>query len=204
MSTVQQMEISRQRPIIEIRTIPAKLNIQRVGRPQFRIRHKPPEMRIHHRLPTMQIDRSQRNAMLDRMSIFRRTEQYAAQSVQIGLESIGKIAEEGNRMAAIYQRHNSISQIIADRVKAPVQLTAQALPSAQINWDPGQMEIEWTPGEFSLEWIMDKMIEMQYEPGRVEINMIQYPYIKIEFTPRDKPRFEPQIPRRVNKLDRTL
>ena len=201
---MQQMEITRQRPIMEIRTIPAKLNIQRVGRPEFRIRHNPPQMRIHHRLPTMQIDRSQRNALLDRMSIFSRTEQYAARSVQIGLESIGRIVEEGNRMAAIYQRHNTISQIIADRVKAPVQLTAQALPAAQINWDPGQMDIEWTQNEFSLEWIMDKMIEMQYEPGRVEISMVQYPSLEIRFTPREKPRFEPQIPKWQTKLDDTI
>lgn len=204
MSTVQQLEITRQRPVMEIRTIPAKLNIQRVGRPQFRIRNKPPEMRIHHRLPTMQIDRSQRNALLDRMSIFQRTAEVADQSFQIGLEAIGRIAEEGNRMAAIYQRHSTISQIIADRARAPVQLTVKALPPAQINWEPGQMEIEWTAHEFSLEWIMDKMLDMQYEPGRVEINMVQYPSIDIKFKPQEKPRFEPQVPKRVNKLDRTV
>jgi hypothetical protein len=85
-----------------------------------------------------------------------------------------------------------------------VQLTVKALPPAQINWEPGQMEIEWTAHEFSLEWIMDKMLDMQYEPGRVEINMVQYPSIDIKFKPQEKPHFEPQVPKRVNKLDRTV
>jgi hypothetical protein len=51
---------------------------------------------------------------------------------------------------------------------------------------------------------MDKMLDMQYEPGRVEINMVQYPSIDIKFKPQEKPHFEPQVPKRVNKLDRTV
>ncbi len=199
------LEITTIKPQLEITTRAARLDIQRINRPQFRIRHQRPQMKIHHRMPQMRIDRTAVNQALNRYSAIGLTKKVATESQQASLEAVARIAQEGNRMAKIYQRHNSISQKIADRQQSSVSVNSSAMPMPSINWDPGQMNIEWTPNEFSLEWMMDKSLDIAFQPHSVNIQVVKHASIKIEFKPDGRAR-EPavRIPRRRQKIDKTM
>lgn len=199
------LEITTIKPQLDIRTQAARLDIQRINRPQFRIRHQRPQMKIHHRMPQMRIDRTAINQALNRYSAIGLTKKIAVESRQAALDAVARIAQEGDRMAKIYQRNNNISQVIADRNQGSVSINSSAMPMAAIDWDPGQMNIEWSPNEFSLEWMMDKSLDIAFQPHRVDIRVVRHGEVKIEFKPDGKSR-EPavRVPRRRQKIDKTM
>ena len=199
------LEITTIKPQLEITTRAARLDIQRINRPQFRIRHQRPQMKIHHRMPQMRIDRTAVNQALNRYSAIGLTQKAASEARQAALDAVARIASEGDRMAKIYQRHNNISQIISERSQKNVSINSSAMPLAAIDWDPGQMDIEWSPNEFSLEWMMDKSLDIAFQPHSVDIRVVRHGEIKIEFKPDGRAR-EPavRIPRKRQKIDRTM
>ena len=174
------LEVEVQRPALQIRSQSAKLKLQS-QRPTFRQSIRPPQMMIKSIKPTFTIDRSQTNWAVNQSSVFQLARQFRQESVQKGLEAIGRIASEGDRLRMIHQKHQTMTQIISDRLTEVKTLNIAAVPRPHLNWEPGQMEIEWTPFEHELIWDMPGMLAIDVEPHQVTIELDQLPDISFRF-----------------------
>ena len=199
------LEVTTIKPKLEITTRAARLYIQQKNRPQFKIGHSRPQMKIHRRMPQLRIDRSDVNNALNRYSTIDLTFKVASEARQAALDAVARIASEGDRMANIYQRHNNISQIIVDRSQKSVSINSSAMPMTAIDWDPGQMDIEWSPNEFSLEWMIDKALDIVFQPHSVDIRVVRYGEVRIEFKPDGKSRETAvRVPRKNQIIEKRM
>ena len=174
------LEVEVQRPVLRIRTQPAKIEVQQQTM-QFRQNHRPAQMRVHKVKPTFQVDRSQINKVINRQSVFQLSQQFASESLQKGLEAIGRIASEGDRLKMIHQKHQTVANVIAERLAKTSDLNMVAIPRPDLSWDPGNFEIEWTPFEQELIWDMPEPVNVQVQPHQVIIELEQLPDVKFRF-----------------------
>ena len=174
------LEVEVQRPALSIRSQPAQIRLES-RRPMFRQSTRPPQMQISRVKPSFTVDRSQTSWAVNQSSVFQLARQFRRESVQKGLEAIGRIASEGDRLRMIHLKHNTMARIISERLTDVKNLNLVAVPKPQINWEPGQMEIEWTPFEQELIWDMPGMLEIDVVPHQVIIELEQLPDISFRF-----------------------
>lgn len=174
------LEVDVQRPALKIETQPARIEM-RQQRAMFKQKRQPAQMQIHRTDPTFTVDRSNSNRALNRMPILQQIKQFQDQSVQVGLEAIGRIAGEGNRLSRIYDRHQSVAAVVTDRLAASGNLNMVAVPKPVLNWEPGHFEIEWKQFEQELQWMTPQKVEIEVQPHQVTIELEHPPEIRIHF-----------------------
>jgi hypothetical protein len=106
-----------------------------------------------------------------------------SESKRIALEGIGRIVENGNRMAAINHKTNAFADIAAEQAFEPSDMNylgEASYDNVNIDYTPHKVETTVNPGAVDIRITANKP-EITYTPSKVEIYMQQYP--KIEMIP---------------------
>ena len=180
------LEINVVRPALEVRTERTSVGI-RQQQARFRSEVEPARMQVRHEMPRFSIDRSQSAWAVNQMSVFDLSRSWSAEALQDSLRGIARIAEEGDRMMQIYQRHQTVAGIISDRFQTSAELRLVPVPRPILSWEPGRSEVEWTPFRQELKWDMPDSVTYDVQPGSVSTTFTPRPRVDIEFIRLDAP-----------------
>lgn len=166
-----QMEISRDKGGLQIRSNPIKVNID-----TFEARSSV--------VPTTA------------QSI----QQSAQKGLQASYEATAVLARQGRMMMESPVDGTVIPQIARDAVQQPmVDLNIQFLPTsdADLSWTGGEMSIHYEMDKLNFDWRMEQM-KFTFVPGDIEFTMTQRPDVIIKYVggplyvpPSSDPNYEP-------------
>ena len=101
---------------------------------------------------------------------------------QIALETIGRIAQDGDQLARIESGQDAVVALATESNNTPVPEVIWAwLEPPAITYTAHQPEFRFTPARFSTELIRGT-VNIDYEPYQFNLRMIQYPSIKMWVT----------------------
>jgi len=167
---------------IGINTTNAYLDIRQPKGEQS-IRQIKPQMTVDRELPKVIIDQSQCFAEAGRKPISQVVSEYAQLGRQQALEGIARIVEDGNRMAMIQNKMPAAIPEIALKNSTPKQneFNFGLIPTSRPKIDvTGYLNINWQLGGVEYSYTPRKPIA-DYNPGKVDIYMKQYPKTEIRF-----------------------
>ncbi len=179
------ISIQTSRPVLDIRSTPAKLEIRNQLRRPFRTTTTRPEMMVERQRPKMSVnwkkvwaDRGVRSPEYFRQY----TQQNSRQAVQT---AIGNIVACGNNSLGVENyigtSQNPIASwawdsMMSDIPEMSMDMTA---PSPEVEWEQGYMRIDWSPGNIEIEWDEAFMPEISVTPYSVEISLKGQNEVKI-------------------------
>ncbi|MGE6630220.1 DUF6470 family protein [Bacillus sp. NPDC077027] len=158
---------------------------QEVEQPKADLEIKQPGavMNITRTPSKLTIDQTEAFADMDIKSIFKRSEEWAAEGKQAIGAGMGRRAEQGSELVKIENGGNVIAEISKINGSRPTkELTIGYIPSyfsVKIDYQPSELQIDIEPQKPIIEATPHKPI-VNYLPGKVDINMLQYPELKIE------------------------
>ncbi|WZL73737.1 DUF6470 family protein [Clostridiaceae bacterium 35-E11] len=172
--------------LINIKTTPGKLQIKQ---PQADINSQiqPPKVQIHSEQAKVAIDQSQCFAESGLKSVFQLGKEWAAQGIQQAFQGIGRIAAQGDELAAIETGGNPISKQALENAflmyekNFNIGLMPKSRP--KIEFTGGTVDIKVIPGEIRQNVKINKP-QIQYTRGNVEVYLKQKNSIKIEYVGR--------------------
>lgn len=96
------------------------------------------------------------------------------------IAAIGRAVEDGNRLAAsIASGGNVIADMAAERaMDPPIELTIAYVPLPDIRYTPHSPQISVKDGTFDIT-TQPGSVQGNFKPGQVDINVMQYPSIKM-------------------------
>lgn len=102
----------------------------------------------------------------------------AQEARNIGLEAVGRIAEEGNRMGQIASGENAVVEIAADSCNSPVsELTWAPLEKPEVHYTANQPQIRFIDGSLNIT-VERGNVQTNFQPGKVNVSVAQYPSIR--------------------------
>lgn len=166
-----QMEISRDKGGLQIRSNPIKVNIDTF---------------------------EARNSVVPTTA--RSIQQSAQKGVQAAYEATAVLARQGRMMMESTVDGTVIPQMARDAVQKPmVDLNIQFLPTtgADLSWTGGEMSIHCQMDKLNFDWRMEQM-NFTFVPGDIEFTMTQRPDVIIKYVggplyvpPSSDPDYEP-------------
>ncbi len=177
-----QLDITTQKPVLSIRSRDADVRI-RQQTATFRTQVRPARMRIDSRIPRFTVDRSASEAQLNNQPVMDWLRSCAQEAKASTLQGIGRIAREGDRLMRIYDRHQNIAAVVADRAVRTVGINVAALAKPVVEWDPGRMEVEWEPSDVTIDWNAPDAVRYDVTPASIDIQVVQRPSVEIEAVP---------------------
>lgn len=173
-STKAQIGLNIQQPVQEIEQPKANLDLQQ---PKAILTMQTTN-------PKLTIDASAARESMDYKNSISRTREIAQQSSQELLEGIARRAQEGYELMQIENGGNPIVQHAKSRGRQPYSsLNIKFIPQADsvnINFEPGQVDINVEPQNVINNTRINKPIH-NYTPGKVNVEMLQYPSLKIDW-----------------------
>lgn len=181
------LKITRTFGELGARTTHAKIKI-RSSRPQFRIKRKQPEMVVNRQPARMIIDNSRAFAQRGSKSMLILADEFAKWASDICAEAIARISAEGTEVAkAGKNRGEVIRQIIIDKISNnKTFINVQFAEGPDVRWEEGYIHIDWIIQQPEIEWDVKASVEIDIEPGMVEIYVRKYPSLKIEVEKKQK------------------
>lgn len=185
---------------LNIATQPCKLNLQTTP-PQIQLTTTRPVLNIDTEAAKVEIRSSQGKLEIDqypcRYSIgLKNTSDAIRDNAQAGyqaaIEAIGRISQEGDRMAAIESHEDAIINIDMESLTdEPVEVTLGRIADPEIRYTPQPVEYEPTPAKvnFNLE---RGTVDNQLRRGTVDISVAQYASVRF-WTTEGKPDFDVKI-----------
>ncbi|MFZ5353328.1 MAG: DUF6470 family protein [Bacillota bacterium] len=166
---------------ISISTNNAKLYINQQPA-DFDLRQKHLKIEMHTEQIRVQIDQRQcfnESGLKSNDALLREA---TAMGRQAALEAIGRIASEGTMLAAIEKGGNPIAEIAFNNTHKQESYTIDSMPKSRpiIDFVGGKVDIRIEEGEVILNTSPNK-VEIDSEPGSVEISLKTRPQISIEF-----------------------
>jgi hypothetical protein len=131
----------------------------------------------------MHVDNSEAWASTGLRSVHRSIDEAARRGVQLGKEGTGRLASDGNYLAAI-QDGSTIPRLAAmsiDHSMANMQMAFIPSVAPDITWDPPVFSLNYEMDKLSFDWRTQNRPEMQYVPGNVEVDIEQYNKVVIEY-----------------------
>lgn len=166
-----QMEVSRDKGGLQIRSQPIKVNIDTF---------------------------EARNSIVPTTA--RSIQQGAQRGVQAAYQATAVLAQEGRMMMEAKVDGEVIPQLARQASMPPMSNTnIQFLPSVspEISWDGGEMNIRYEMDKLNFDWRMEQM-EFTFVPGDIEFTMTQRPDVIIKYVggplyvpPSSDPDYEP-------------
>lgn len=139
------------------------------------------EMNIDKELPKVNIDQHQCFAEAGLKNIFELIEENAQLGKQRAYEAIGRIVDEGNRLASIENGFSAIPDIAYENMGMEREFNVKFIPQSRpeitvtghlnINWQIGKTETHYTP----------KKPIISYQTGKVEVYLRQKPSIEMKY-----------------------
>ncbi len=132
----------------------------------------------------LSIDTTEARADLDLKSSGRRAVEFADTSLQKAMEGLARRAQEGDELMKIENQGNPIAEQAKRRGKQPYSsINIKFIPSqgsVKVNFDPAKVDVEVEPQKVVNNTKVNKPIH-DYTPGKVNIDLIQQPSIKIDW-----------------------
>ena len=171
--TYGQIGIDTYRSHMEIEQTPPKANIEQ----------RPPELTIDKKLPKVYIDQAQCFAESGLKPALQLADDFYKEGLQAVFEGIGRMAEEGTRLAAIEKGGNPIADMAYEKLQRNYHLEMVQMPKSRpnIEWDMGHVDIKWQPNPAKIEWDIHTKADITATRHRVDIYMKEWPDIKIEY-----------------------
>lgn len=167
--------------LIGIDSTRAKLSIEQ-PRAVFEMKQKLPKVDIKTELGHIIIDQRQcfNEAGLKDNTAF--AEYVVQESRQAVLEGISRVSYEGDMMAAIETKINAVAEIAASNSIRMYDFNVDFIPKSRpkIDFTDGGLDIQLERGYVDLRVIPQKPV-INYEPGKVDIYMRQYPSISFRY-----------------------
>ncbi|WP_165452655.1 DUF6470 family protein [Paenibacillus thalictri] len=174
------IQIHQQYAQIGIETDRGQLEI-RQPRPDFEIQTKPAKLETTYRKGDQVIDQSASWEALGKGTIFQFTERVADESKSIAMEGIGRRVDEGNRLAAIQNGGNPISEIAFESAFRDFKMNYEGpfyTTSVKLTYTPNRPEVHFEPGDVNITAKVNPP-EINYSPGKVNIYMLQKNAVEI-------------------------
>lgn len=180
------LEIRRTDAVFAVETTPARLEMQS-ERARLEFRQKHAKVNIHTELPKIRIDQYQCFAEAGLKNNYDLLQEIVQRAKQYALEYVGKVAADGDMLAAIEKGGNPIAAI-AERDAYPehefgldtipksrpkISVTGDLRIEPERNWEGANNGVEgrFIPGS----------LNVNYYPGKVNIYMKQYPSVDIRY-----------------------
>ena len=180
------LEIRREFGMLSIETTYAQIK-PRQTRVQMTAEYKPAVFSTGGRLPKVKIDQTESFASAGNKPVFRMASDNYSRSVQKGIETIGKIVDEGLTFLRIEEGGNPVPRIARQRMEEShrVDLTVVSMPSVrpQIDLVEGYSQLNWSPGELNISWDRVDSQEWQFTPAEINVSWLRRPSIEITFVP---------------------
>lgn len=163
------MEFNSRKASLDLTTTGAELNIVTEAA----------TLEIHQQSGELEIDQTPCRSAYG----LRNMPDFVRDCAQAGMNSavaaVGRIAEEGNRLASIESGENAVANMAADStVHTPIEITLAYVPLPDIRYTPHAVEITATNSQLTIS-SHPGSIQGDFRPGRVDINVAQYPSINI-------------------------
>lgn len=167
---------------IGIETYRSHIEIQQ-NPPKAHIEQRPPELTIDRKPPKVYIDQTQCFAESGLKPALQLASDFYREGLQVAFEAIGRIAQEGSRLAAIEKGGNPIPEIAGEKSRRDYEITMVQMPKSRpdIEWDMGYLHINWKPNPAKIEWETYTTAQINASRHRVDIYMKQWPDIEIEY-----------------------
>ncbi len=176
-----QLNITTVKPVIEIRTTNAKMQINS-RRPRFKVSGEGTKLNISRKAPTFYMDTLQVKAERGTPSSEQQSIQLKAESQQAIMDGTARIATEGARVSALENTNDSVAEVLKSReTRRPTSINVGMVPSDRppVEWDMGYFNVEWSPDTQTLEWQGEFKPQISVSPHSVEITIKEYGSIKI-------------------------
>ena len=174
-STKAQIGLNIQKPVQEIEQLKANLDLQQ---PQAK-------MTMQTTKPKLSVDSLEMRESLDLKSSRSRTAEVAQYSKQSALEGVSRRAQEGNELMSIENGGNPLAEQAERRGSQPYSgLGIKFIPqpdSVKVSFEPGTLDIQVEPQKVINNTTINKPVH-NYTPGKVKVDMLQYPSLKIDWT----------------------
>ncbi|MDC3412227.1 DUF6470 family protein [Aquibacillus sp. 3ASR75-11] len=179
-------------PQIRIQTQMAKIQLNRTQGEQTieqpkaiqSIQQPKAEMIIERTPSQLQIDQTEAWEDMDLKSVSKRIAEAAQLGQQDWLAGIARVSRQGDQLMKIENGGNPIaSQAMENGFDPQKEFNIGWIPSAgsvKINYIPTEVKINVEPQKPIIKTQMQKPIT-NYQPGKVEVSLKQYPDVKIDF-----------------------
>jgi hypothetical protein len=193
--------ISRAMPIIHIQQTPARLGIDadlgtqsiRQPRPTYEMEHQRPQQSIEQPKGELTIDQSKAWDALGLGGTMEMMLRIFGQGREIALQTVARIAEEGDRLAAVHTGEDAIAANASD-IRLTFGEYQYAGPASYDNVDlryvAQKPRIEAQDGKVHVNARVNP-VEYEYHRGKLDIYMQQYN--KVEFSPPPPPQVDFKI-----------
>ncbi|WP_028593795.1 DUF6470 family protein [Paenibacillus assamensis] len=174
-------------PRIEINQQFSRLGLERQSG-QLKIETPSPELQIHQEHVTVELSHSKDDLTIDSRKAWSAlsrgrfeevTDRIAQQSLQISMQNIANLAQEGDRMMASHQKSNAFAEIAREKMFRAYPINIAGEPdydNVDVTYTPGQLQTNVKPGGVSFEFERTKP-SIDYYPGKINPYLIQKNFI---------------------------
>ena len=167
---------------IEMKTTNAKLEYAR-GTAEMEISREKNGLKIKSRPIKLNIDTFEaRNSVVP--TAVRSMEQYAQQGKQASYTATATYAQQGQMLLEAKIGQDMITQFAADATMKNYKpnVGLEFLPSVppEISWDPGEMHIRYEMDKLNFDWRVNQP-QFEFTPGDIELSVTQQPDVIIKY-----------------------
>lgn len=186
MISIPKMQIKQETALIGI---DADLGTQDIKqpRPTYEMQTERPQQDIRQPRGELEIDQSRAWDALGQGPILQAMSRIYSQCHDIAMQGIAKIVEDGNRMAAINLGGNPIAEIAKELSTEHSEFDyygEASIDNVDITYTPHQAEINLTNGKININ-VQVNAPEIEYNRGKLDIYMKQYPKVEINVSQID-------------------
>lgn len=175
------LNISQQPAKISITTTRADMGLTST-QPQLKIETEPATVEISQPKGELEIDWEAFRASYGKKTNIQFARDAADLGRQTAFETIGRIAQEGNRLMSIESGEDPVPAMAAEaNTQLPPEVIWARLESPVIRYTAHQPIFKPTPGRVTIE-LARGTVNMDFRPATVDIRMAQYPSIKMWVT----------------------
>lgn len=176
--------------LLKITTNPIQYEL-RVERPKLEIKQSQPsvtrttepgQLTMQSKNISVRIDTVDMKNSIGLKTVSAASQEEAQRGKQAAKESTAQYVEMGYQMMQIH-KNADISDIMAQYFYPSMpMLETHFMPAVgpNISWESGSLSIDYTPGKIFNEWHVLKNT-MEYIPGKISMNITQYPSVSIEY-----------------------
>jgi hypothetical protein len=173
-----QINISTRSIRLDYNTQNARLSLQST-RPMVQMETTPATMEIHQPRGELTIDQTPCRYSIGLKNIADFARDNAALGRQTVMDTIARVAEEGNQLARIESKSNALADIAAASMFSEVpELTWAPIAGPNIKYQAKPVQFNSTAGKVNFT-VQPGTLEGDYQPGSVDIRVTQYPDVEI-------------------------
>lgn len=171
------LNISQKNAQIAINTTRPVLNLQ-TTRPQIEINSQAAKLEIRQPRGELELDGTAYRYSIGLKNLQDMARDNAQESRQIVLETIGRIAEEGDRMARIESKEEVFANMAAEAsIQEPPEIVWAPIEAFSIRYNAQPVQIDYIPGNLDIK-LQRGTVDAELDRGTVNVSMAQYQSIR--------------------------